>query len=39
MREFDGDIEEPVFSEKEETEDFPLISKLKAIFGNKLEVR
>lgn len=39
MREFDGDIEEPVFSEKEETDDSPLISKLKALFGNTLEVR
>ena len=39
MREFDGDIEEPAFSEKEGTEDSPLINKLKAIFGNKLEVR
>lgn len=39
MREFDGDIEEPVFSEKEETDDSPLISKLKALFGNSLEVR
>ena len=39
MREFDGDIEEPTFSEKEETGDSPLISKLKAMFGNKLEVR
>ena len=39
MREFDGDIEEPVFSEKEETDDSPIISKLKALFGNTLEVR
>ena len=39
MREFDGDIEEPAFSEKEETEDSPLINKLKAMFGNTLEVR
>ena len=39
MREFDGDIEEPAFSENEETEDSPLISKLKAMFGNTLEVR
>ena len=39
MREFDGDIEEPAFSEKEETDDSPLISKLKALFGNTLEVR
>ena len=42
MREFDGDIEEPTFDELEEprqTDDSPLINKLKAIFGNKLEVR
>ena len=42
MREFDGDIEEPTFAEQEEphqAEDSPLISKLKAMFGNKLEVR
>lgn len=42
MREFDGDIEEPVFHEQEEsvqTDDSPLISKLKALFGNTLEVR
>ena len=42
MREFDGDIEEPVFHEQEEsvqTNDSPLISKLKTLFGNTLEVR
>ena len=42
MREFDGDIEEPTFDELEEprqTDDSPLISRLKAMFGNKLEVR
>lgn len=42
MREFDGDIEEPTFAEQEDphqAEDSPLISKLKAMFGNKLEVR
>ena len=42
MREFDGDIEEPVFYEQEEyvqTSDSPLINKLKALFGNTLEVK
>ena len=42
MREFDGDIEESTFAEQEEprqTNDSPLISKLKALFGNTLEVR
>lgn len=42
MREFDGDIEEPTFAEQEEphqTDDSPLINKLKAMFGNTLEVR
>lgn len=42
MREFDGDIEEPTFDEQEEprqTNDSPLISRLKAMFGNTLEVR
>ena len=42
MREFDGDIEEPSFAKQEDprqTDDSPLISKLKAMFGNMLEVR
>lgn len=42
MREFDGDIEEPTFAEHEDphqAEDSPLINKLKAMFGNTLEVR
>ena len=38
MREFDGDIEEPI-EEPTQTSDSPLISKLKALFGNTLEVR
>lgn len=38
MREFDGDIEEPI-EEPAQTSDSPLISKLKALFGNTLEVR
>lgn len=37
MREFDGDIEEPI-EEPTQTSDSPLISKLKALFGNTLEV-
>lgn len=42
MREFDGDIEEPTFDDQEDphqAEDSPLINKLKAMFGNTLEVR
>ena len=38
MREFDGDIEEPI-EEPTQTSDSPLINKLKALFGNTLEVR
>ena len=38
MREFDGDIEEPI-EEPVQTNDSSLISKLKALLGNTLEVR
>lgn len=38
MREFDGDIEEPI-EELVQTNDSHLINKLKAMFGNTLEVR
>lgn len=38
MREFDGDIEEPI-EEPAQTDDSLLISKLKVLFDNTLEVR